>query len=150
MLDWIKNNGENVGIPLLILAVVSLIVEVILTLIGFDVFWMLNVVLASASVGLGFIAVGMAWKSDKRHNELLMKIDKKIADLPLSFNDEVLTESGQRLVVKRVKEIASEQSKEAAQKRLDEDTKRVGYVRGEIYHVKNGIWAIAWGGKYPL
>lgn len=41
-------------------------------------------------------------------------------------------------------------SKADAQKRLDEDTKRVGYVRGEIYKLKDGSWGIHWGGKYPL
>jgi len=41
-------------------------------------------------------------------------------------------------------------SKAAAQKRLDEDTKRVGYVRGEVYQLEDGSWGIHWGGKYPL
>ncbi len=44
----------------------------------------------------------------------------------------------------------TDRSKVAAQKRLDEDTKRVGYVRGELYLVKDGNWGIHWGGKYPL
>lgn len=37
-----------------------------------------------------------------------------------------------------------------AQKRLDEDTQRAGYVRGELYQRDDGSWAIHWGGKYPL
>jgi len=41
-------------------------------------------------------------------------------------------------------------SKAAAQKRLDEDTKRVGYVRGETYQLEDSSWGIHWGGKYPL
>ena len=41
-------------------------------------------------------------------------------------------------------------SKAAAQKRLDKDTKKVGYVRGEVYQLDDGGWGIAWGGKYPL
>lgn len=41
-------------------------------------------------------------------------------------------------------------SQAAAQKRLDEDTRRVGYVRGEIYQLDDGSWGIHWGGKYPL
>lgn len=40
--------------------------------------------------------------------------------------------------------------KEAAQKRLDDDTKRVGYVRGELYEAQKGKWAIHWGGKYTI
>ena len=38
----------------------------------------------------------------------------------------------------------------AAQRRLDEDTKRVGYVRGEVFQTEGGRWAIHWGGRYPL
>ncbi|GAI28756.1 unnamed protein product, partial [marine sediment metagenome] len=41
-------------------------------------------------------------------------------------------------------------SRAAAQKRLDEDTKRVGYVRGETYQLEDGSWGIHWGDKYPL
>ncbi len=41
-------------------------------------------------------------------------------------------------------------SRAAAQRRLDEDTKRVGYVRGEIYQLEDGNWGIHWGGEYPL
>jgi len=43
-----------------------------------------------------------------------------------------------------------DRSKEAVQKRLDEDTKNVGYQRGEIFKTSDGGWAIHWGGKYPL
>ena len=41
-------------------------------------------------------------------------------------------------------------SKSAAKRRLDEDTKRVGYKRGEIYEIGDGKWGVNWGGKYPL
>lgn len=42
------------------------------------------------------------------------------------------------------------QTKEEAQKRLDEDTKKVGFIRGEIYQLDDSSWGIHWGGKYPL
>jgi hypothetical protein len=42
---------------------------------------------------------------------------------------------------------ATGKSKEEAQKRLDEDTRKVGFVRGEVYQVDDGTWGIAWGGK---
>ena len=42
------------------------------------------------------------------------------------------------------------QTKEDAQKRLDEDTRKVGHPRGELYPLEDGGWGIAWGGKYPL
>lgn len=37
-----------------------------------------------------------------------------------------------------------EQSKQKARKRLEEDTKRVGYERGKLFQLDNGKWAIAW------
>ena len=43
-----------------------------------------------------------------------------------------------------------EESKRRAQKRLDEDTRNVGYQRGELKENEDGTWSIAWGGKYPL
>lgn len=43
-----------------------------------------------------------------------------------------------------------ERSRQVAQRRLDEDTKRVGYQRGELFRRDDGVWAIRWGGKYPL
>ena len=44
----------------------------------------------------------------------------------------------------------SDLSKIAAQRRVDEDKKRVGYVRGEIYQIEDGKWGVNWGGKYRL
>jgi hypothetical protein len=81
---------------------------------------------------------------------LLERLDKSVARLPLMFKDDILSASGHLIAVELTKEEVDKQSKEAAQKRLDEDTKRVGYVRGEIYQVEEGKWAIHWGGKYPL
>ena len=149
-MSYLKRNGEAIGIPLLILGCVTLIVAFILTLMGAEVLYLIGLVLALFSVGLGLTAVGVAEKADKRHTELLERLDKNIARLPLMLKNDILTPSGQLIAKEIAKEEAGEQSKIAAQKRLDEDTKRVGYVRGEIYQVKNGSWAIAWGGKYPL
>jgi len=52
--------------------------------------------------------------------------------------------------VKVEKKRVEKKSKEATQKRLDEDTRKVGYVRGEIFQLEDGSWGIAWGGKHPL
>jgi hypothetical protein len=41
-------------------------------------------------------------------------------------------------------------SKAEAQRRLDEDTRKVRFVRGEVYQIDDNNWGIAWGGKYPL
>ena len=102
--------------------------------------------LASISVGLGFTSLGMSAKSDKRQTDLLMTLDKKVSALPLIFKGDTLTPPGQAAV----KDLLEEQSKEAAQKRLDDDTRRVGYVRGELFQNEDGTWSIHWGGKRPL
>ena len=47
-------------------------------------------------------------------------------------------------LVSRLSEDEIEQSKQKAQKRLEEDTKRVGYQRGKLYQLDNGKWAISW------
>ena len=62
------------------------------------------------------------------------------------FEDDTLTPYG----LEKAEEIVSEQKKADAQKRLDEDTRRVGYQRGELFKNKDGGWSINWGGKYPL
>jgi len=110
---------------------------------------LLSLGLALISVGLGFTSVGMSAKSDKRQTDLLERLDKNVAGLPLLFKDDILTPSGHR-AVKAAEELLEGQSKEAAQKRLDEDTRKVGHVRGELFQSEDGTWAIHWGGKYPL
>ena len=148
MLCWLKQNGEAIGVPILFLGFLLIFAAFILTLIGteVEVIYLLGVALGSISVGLGFIATGMSAKSDIRHTELLERLDKNVETLPLMLKVDILTPSGQQLA----KDILSKQSKAAAQKRLDEDTERVGFVRGEVYQLKDGNWGIAWGGKYPL
>lgn len=149
-MSYLRSRGEAIGIPLLILGAALLLLTVILTLMGYEVLYLLSVALASLSVGLGFIALGMAYETDKSHTELLIRLDKSVARLPLMFKNDVLSPSGQLITTERIKEEADEHSKMAAQRRLDEDTKRVGYVRGETYQVEKGKWAIHWGGKYRL
>ena len=142
-----KDKGENVGILFFILGFLLLVIIFALFLLGTlaDIGF-IAISIGLFSVGLGFTAIGMSAKSDKRHTELLERLDKNMALLPTLFKNDILTLPGQLLA----KELLSKQSKEAAQKRLDEDTQRVGYVRGEVYQLEDGSWAIHWGGKYPL
>jgi len=143
----IQNIGETIGFVFIILGVLALFTQFALVWSGLRTEGgLLGASLGLLSVGLGFIAIGMAAKSDKRHTELLKRLDKNIARLPTLLKNDVLTPSGQLLA----KEMLSERSKDASQKRLDEDTQRVGYVRGEIYQLQDGGWGIHWGGKYPL
>lgn len=147
----IKERGETIGQVFFVLGFVLLVTAVIISITVTDKYRFLDLMLVGLAIGsfslwLGFTAVGMVHKTDERHTQLLGRIDNNIAWLPLMFSGDILSPSG----ILIAKERASEQSKEAAQKRLDEDTKRVGYVRGEIYETEGGSWAINWGGKYPL
>ena len=152
-----KTGGENIGLSFLIIGFSVVILLGSLGLAGVPIeatlsSTLLALGLALISVGLGFTSVGMSAKSDKRQTELLERLDKNVAGLPLLFKGDILTPSGHRAVraVKAVKELREEQSKEAAQKRLDEDYRKVGHVRGELFQNKDGSWSIHWGGKYPL
>lgn len=146
-----KSAGENVGLIFLIPGLLLLITLFGLTLAGVQIevaifVTLLSLSLGLTSVGLGFVSVGMSAKSDKRQAELLERLDENVTGLPLLFKGDILTPSGH----KAVKELRGKQSKETAQKRLDEDTRKVGYVRGELFQNEDGSWSIHWGGKYPL
>ena len=142
-----KARGEDIGLPFLIIGGLLVIVRFILILVGAITDITLFVLgLALISAGLGFTSVGMSAKSDKRQTDLLKELDKKVSALPLIFKGDILTPPGQVAV----KDLLEEQSKEAAQKRLDNDTRRVGYVRGELFRNEDGTWSVHWGGKHPL
>lgn len=106
----------------------------------------IGLMLGLFSVGLGLIAISMSVRSDQRYTILLERLDNNVTRLPTLLKSDILTPPGRMLA----NEILTEQSKDAAQKRLDEDTQRVGYVRGEVYQLSDGTWAIHWGDKYPL
>jgi len=159
--DGAKARGEDIGLPLLIIGGLLVVLRFALVFIGVpsDV-TLFALGLALISVGLGFTSLGMSAKSDKRHTDLLTMLDKKVTALPTMFRGDVLTPQGQAAM----RALHQEQSKEAAQKRLDEDTqskaeaqarldedtKKVGYVRGEVFQNDDGTWSIHWGGKHPL
>lgn len=117
---------------------------------------------------MGFTAVGMSAKSDKKYtglfNELIVnaKLDRidppisnvvstpqpstgNIVSTPRPATIMITTYTPETIIGKTEKT-----NREEAQKRLDEDTKKVGFVRGEIYQLENGSWGIRWGGKYQL
>ena len=145
--EGMKARGENIGLPFLIIGGSLVIFRFILVLVGVSSDLTLFAVgLALVSVGVGFTSVGMSAKSDRRQTDLLNTLDKKVSALPLMFRGDTLTPPGQVAV----RALLQEQSKEAAQKRLDEDTRRVGYVRGELSENEDGTWSIHWGGKHPL
>jgi hypothetical protein len=142
----IKMHAEYYGTLVCIIGLALLIIGFIIIIIGKSGIEFISVSLGFLSVGLGLSAIGMSNKSDVRYTELLNKINKTVNQIPIMLKDEILTPSG-KLIVKSLKD---QEDKILAQKRLDEDTKKVGYVRGEIFEIEDGNWAIRWGGKYPL
>jgi hypothetical protein len=148
--DRAKTYGEDVGLPLLIIGFVALLPSV-LALAGVItdsglVYTLLSLGLAAISVGLGFTSVGISTNADNRQTDLLKRLDRSVGELPLQFEGDILSPSAQMVV----RELHEKQSREAAQKRLDEDTERFGHVRGELFQNEDGSWSINWGGKYPL
>jgi len=144
----VQSRAAVIGGVFLVLGALVLLLEFVLVLVNSsraDI-GLFRISLGLVAVGLGLIAMSMAQKSDKRHMELLERLDKSAPRLPVLAKGDILTPSGQPLA----EEPLGEQSKITAQKRLDEDTKRVGFVRGELYQLEDGSWAIRWGGKYPL
>jgi hypothetical protein len=118
--------------------------------------------LVIAILGIGatiFVAVLVYRRTDKR----LIKIGKDIKSLQVGKDDNItMTIPGRELAEKMpskqgilaykdvgtrfriVENVPSRQTKDEAQKRLDEDTQRAGYVRGELYQTKDGNWGINW------
>lgn len=141
-----KRQGEDSGVGFLVLGIALLILSAILSLFqSSEATWVLGISLGAISVGLGFVAMGMSTKSDERYTALFERIDKNIMYIPLMFKDDLLKPGSQAL-----KEAIMDESKTKAQARLENDKKKVGYYRGEIYQTEKGNWAIRWGGKYPL
>lgn len=157
--DEIKIRGENIGLPFFLLGVV-----ILLTLFGLNIagiyseIWLLGASLGLLSLGLGFTAIGMSAKSDRRHTELLERLDRNVLEV---LKQDTIEPSKEPIVVTpkvgigmvgvgKSKVEVKKRTKEETQKRLDEDTERTGYVRGEIYQLEDGSWGIHWGGKYPL
>ena len=160
----IRSIGEPIGFIFLILGVLVLITQVYLIVRDSqNTSDLTGIWLGLFSVGLGFIAIGLSQKADKKYTEILNNINTNVVNLLNVFDraqdiieqpiGNVIVEPPTVAVVAEAvpPEVAIEKkSKEATQKRLDEDTQRVGYVRGEIYQLKDGSWGIHWGGKYPL
>jgi len=140
---YLGTAADYVGGILTGLAIVLFVLLFVRTILGQEVdLGTLGVALGLLSVGLGASAAGMSIKSNRRYTDLLTTLDTKVTDLPRMFSEDILTAFGHQTV--------KAQSKASAQKRLDEDTKRVGYVRGKVYQTKDGNWGVAWGGEYPL
>jgi hypothetical protein len=145
--SFIKGRATMIAGAFLIPGVGLLIFQFILVLmrVGAQT-GLLGLSLGLLSVGLALIAIGIGSEADKRQTELLKRIDTSVRLWPTLLKGDLLTPPGQVAA----KEAMSEQCRIEAQKRLDEDTRKIGFVRGEVYQLEDGTWAIHWGGKYPL
>jgi len=144
--DSIKKSARLLGFIMLSLGVLALIVAFFLTVFHKPATETIGLMLGLFSVGLGCMAIDIATTSDSKYTILLNQLTQSVAKLPTMLKNDMLSPSGQLAVEMQV----SNESKESAQNRLDEDHKRVGYVRGELYQLPDGSWGIRWGGKYPL
>lgn len=128
---------------------------------------LLGISLALFSVGLGLAAIGISAKSDIRYTEILSRIDANLTrvlefydpsedelEFPPDLSKSVVIRppaaAARAEVVAPKVEVTPELSKARAQARLDADTRKVGYRRGELFQKEDGSWGIHWGGKYPL
>ncbi len=91
--------------------------------------------LKSASV----FGVNVNFKDDQVSFPLEDKTVKSFKLQPLPPTEKVPATKVQRLSDEQI-----EESKQKALKRLEEDTKRVGYKRGKLYQLENGKWGISW------
>ena len=79
----IKNRGEDIGLPFLILGCLGVLAQFILVLISWRVETsLIGVALGLISVGLGFTAVGMGTKSDERMKAVAdLQFDEALSSL---------------------------------------------------------------------
>jgi hypothetical protein len=166
--NQIKIKLEPCGVVFFIVGFILLLVALLATTETGSQINLLGISLALFSVGLGLVAIGMSAKSDIRYTEILSRIDTNLIKA-LEFyepsEDKIESPPGspRNVVIKpppatayadvaapRIEVTAPELSRAKAQARLDADTKKVGYVRGELFQKEDGSWAIHWGGKYPL
>ena len=160
LFEKFKEKGEQYGTIFFLVGLYLLAALIILNIADGIIYyiWNSNVIsstansflvslsLALLSLALGSIAIGMATKSDKLYTEVLKRIDGNVKKVPYMLSDRVIPPSQQFALLNEI----TAYNKEAVQQRLDNDTKQVGYERGELYEVEKGKWVIHWGGKYTI
>jgi len=165
--NQIKIRLEPVGFVILVAGITVLVVVFVAPISTDSQINLLGIALALFSVGLGLVALGISAKSNIQYTEILSRIDANLAIVldyfePSEDKLEFLPGLAKNIVIKpspatayadvtgRVEVTTPELSRAKAQARLDADTKKVGYVRGELSEKEDGSWGIHWGGKYPL
>lgn len=165
--NQIKIRLEPVGFAVFVAGIAVLLI-VFLAPVNTDLqVSLLGISLALFSVGLGLIAVGISAKSDIRYTEILSRMDANLTkvlefyepseddlEFPPDLSRNVVIRpapaSARASVAGPTVKVIPELSKARAQARLEADTKKVGYVRGELFQNEYGDWGIHWGGKHPL
>ena len=165
--DQIKIRLEPAGFVVFIIGVFVLLAVFIAPITTDLQVNLLGISLALFSVGLGFVAIGISAKSDARYTEILSRMDTNLTkvleyfepskdelEFPSALSKSVVIKphpaSARASVTGPTVKATPESSKAQAQARLDADTRKVGYVRGEPFQKEDGSWGIHWGGKYPL
>jgi hypothetical protein len=164
----IKIRLEPVGFVFFFVGIFILVLVFIVPTSAASQINLLGISLALFSVGLGLVAIGMSAKSDTRYTEILLRMDTNLTKVldyykPSEDKLEFPPDLSRNVVIKpppatayadvaapKVEVTTPELSRAKAQARLDADTKKVGYIRGEPYQKEDGSWGIHWGGKYPL
>jgi hypothetical protein len=114
-------------------------------------------------VGLGIVLFGLAFAFLSQST--LLTIERIVRKIPVKPGDIIeskdintidkpilITPVATDLIISTYPPsfVINKNNKEEAQQRLDEDTKKAGYQRGEIYPIDKESWGIKWGGKYSL
>jgi len=138
--NFIRRGAGPIGFTTFLLGLLTLIVAFFLALLNKLPIEIVGLTLGLFSVGLGSIAIDRSFESDEKYTALLKELRQRVIKLPAMFKNDMLSLSGQLAVEIDV----ANESKESAQRRLEEDAKKVGYVRGELYQLPNKSWAIHW------
>ena len=161
-----RNWWQKIGIVLLAFGLALFCIQFILLGVNISLDDTNLLIYASGitSIGLGFLAIGLSKETDKKYTNYFILLEELLKTLMKNFEDstDIIEKPSGNIVVTPKPAIvhagvsgkilvrATKFTKKTAQKRLAEDTKKVGYVRGKIYPLEDGSWGIKWGGEYPL
>lgn len=149
VIEWIKKEGEIIGVLFLFIGLLFLSWAVILSVLlqgtsKSESTTVASIALGMISLGLGSIALSQSIKQ----GEKIEIIDSKLP-LPVVQGDTVRRDVKIEVPVATAQASAlppslEGQTKEEAQARLDSDTKAAGKKRGELVQLSNGRWGINW------
>jgi tetrahydromethanopterin S-methyltransferase subunit G len=154
----LKRRGKPIGIVFIVLGALLVVSLVLLVCIGDPELTLVVALFAAASscITIGFvsISIGTEQNSDERYTELVTKIERNVLDLLSNAEaGDKIEAGGEEFNIPPTdtpEVVNTDETRILAQRRLDEDTRKVGRPRGELYQLSDGRWAIHWGGKHLL